>query len=184
VRHCLVALIALLVSACTSLPDASRAPAIANASSQTARQYWLSGRLSVRVNDRLDIAKITWARNADDETLQVFTPFGSQIAELSRASNGRVRLKRGDETREAESMTALTTVLFGVALDTDDISRWLQMADLVEGEMRPVTLKDGSVWRLTAERAKTVGAYRIFERLTAVNGDTTVRLFVDEWQPR
>ncbi len=81
-------------------------------------------------------------------------------------------------------MTALTSVLFGVAIDTDDIARWLQLAELSEGDARPVTLKDGSVWRVTAERAKTVGAYRIFERLTAVNGDTTVRLIVDEWQLR
>ncbi len=96
---CLVCLIAALVSACATAPNVARAPTVSDlvtsGAPQTARQYWLSGRLSVRINDRLDIAKIVWTRNANDENLQVFTPFGSQIADLTRGNNGRVTLKQG-----------------------------------------------------------------------------------------
>lgn len=177
-------LLALFLGACASIPS-GQAPAIqTDAPSETARQYWLSGRLSVRVNDRLEIAKVIWERGANGERLQFFTPFGGQVADVVRAMDGRVTLKQGDETREAESIGALTASLFGAALDTDEISRWIQMTGIVEGAARDVSLKDGTIWSVTAERPKTIGTYRIFERLNAVKGDTTVRLVIDEWQPR
>lgn len=168
----------------TTTPRAPEHPAAAGAAAETARQYWLSGRLSVRVNDRLEIANIVWERSENGEHLQFFTPFGGQVADVVRAADGRVTLKQGEETRAAESMGALTTALFGAALDTDEISRWIQMSGVTDGVAREVTLKDGGVWSVTAERPKSIGVYRIFERLSAVKGDTTIRLVIDEWQPR
>jgi outer membrane biogenesis lipoprotein LolB len=176
--------VALLLSACATLSSAPDQSPAAVEPAQIARQYWLSGRLSVRVNDRLEIAKIVWERNAGGEHLQFFTPFGGQVADVVRAANGRVTLKQGEETREAESMGALTASLFGAALDTDEISRWIQMTGLADGAARDIALKDGTIWSVTAERPKLIGAYRIFERLSAIKGDTTVRLVIDEWQPR
>ena len=45
-------------------------------------RFKLTARVSVRVADKLDVIKIVWSRHPPDEHLAIFTPFGSQIAEI------------------------------------------------------------------------------------------------------
>jgi outer membrane biogenesis lipoprotein LolB len=147
----------------------------------------LNGRVSVRVGERLETAKIVWSRGRAEERLQFFTPFGSQVAEVivSRdgPSAGDVTLRRGSETVSASSMAQLTESLLGAALNTDEIARWVQGAGLREDQVVEVTLKDGAVWQVTAEKfQEKFRPDRVVTRLLAIKGDTVVRLFVDEWK--
>ncbi len=173
---------ALLVWAVVSGCATTSAPRVLPAKIAIAESFEMSGRISVRVGERLDIAKIVWVRSVASERLALFSPFGTQIAEAVRDGSGAT-FQRGTETLSATSIAALTEPLLGTALDTDEIARWLQGDGLVEDEATDKTQKDGSVWRVTAEKFQPQWLPdRIVTRLSASKGDTLVRLFVDSWQ--
>ncbi len=112
----------------------------------------------------------------------MFTPFGSQVAELVKSSDGLVTLRRDQETRTAANVGELTASLLGVPLDMDSIAAWTQGVGLNENEETEKKFANGDAWHVTAERFQTQGIYRHVSRLIAIRGDTVVRLVVDEWQ--
>jgi outer membrane biogenesis lipoprotein LolB len=175
------ALIAL--GGCASMPSP---PAETNAAERPlVESFELTGRISVRVGDRLETAKIVWQRNPAGERLQFFTPFGSQVAEVERNGAADVTLRRGTEITSATSMASLTESLLGAPLDTGEIARWVQGGGLRENEVVEVLLRDGARWQVTAEKFQTrLLPDRVVTRLLAVKDETVVRLFVDDWQRR
>jgi outer membrane lipoprotein LolB len=186
----LLSVCALFLTGCASLPNESADSARPTASvtkPKVAAHFLLSGRISVRVDDRLDSAKIVWERNPKEERLKFFSPFGSQLAEVSRIKGGRTTLIQGSETVAAESISQLTQSLLGVALETDEIARWVQGDGLTENVPFDFSSADGTVWRVTAEKFESTSevdasSYRFVSRLTATKGDTRVRFVVDEWK--
>jgi outer membrane lipoprotein LolB len=149
-----------------------------------AKYFILQGRISVRVGDRIDTGSITWRRQPDEERLSVFTPFGNQVAEILRQGSGRVELRRDQETTFADSINALTADVLGIALDMDAIAAWTQGAGLADGTTMGMRFANGDVWQVTAERLQSRNQYQFVSRLSAVRGDTAVKLVVDDWQAR
>ncbi|HEX9390570.1 MAG TPA: outer membrane lipoprotein LolB [Usitatibacteraceae bacterium] len=179
-------LMAWLLNACETLPPANTA-SIANAS--VTSRFLLSGRLSIRAGERLDSVKLVWRKDQHEERLQFFTPFGSQLAEVSQIDGGIATLRQGKDVLTAESLGILTESFLGIALDTGEIGQWVQGVGLNDGEPRELRLRDGSIWRVTAERMQSAAVperpdtvFRYAARLTAVKGDITIRLVVDEWR--
>jgi outer membrane biogenesis lipoprotein LolB len=173
----------LALAGCASVPAPPRTtPAV---DTPLIESFELTGRLSVRVGDRLETAKIVWLRSPARERLQFFTPFGSQVAEVERNGSADVTLRRGTDVTTAASMAALTEALLGAPLDTGEIARWVQGGGLTEDEVVEVLLKDGAKWQVTAEKFQArLLPDRVVTRLLAVKDDTVVRLFVDDWQRR
>lgn len=170
-----------LLAGCASLFSAPEPPAQAG-SSLPAKFFTLRGRISVRVGDRIESGQIRWAKQAAEERLELFTPFGSQVAELVKATNGRVTLRRDRETIAAESIGELTSSLLGVPLDMDAIANWTQGIGLKENTSIEQRFGNGDVWQVTIERLQTRGVHQFASRLSALSGDTVVRLVIDEWQ--
>ena len=144
--------------------------------------FTLRGRLSVRVGDKIESGQIRWSKLPDEERLEVFTPFGSQVAELVKTARGRATLRRNAEIISAETIAELTSSVLGVPLDMDAIAIWTQGIGLKENEPVEQRFGNGDVWQVTVERLQTRGVHRIAARVSAINGDTVVRLVIDEWQ--
>ena len=177
-----VVLIAFSQWGCSTFPDAPP-PAILS-TAPIAAHFNLQGRLSVRVGDRLDSGNIRWSRMPDEERIALFTPFGSQIAEVVKRADGRVTMRKDNETVAAESIEALTSSLFGVGLDLDAIAAWTQGVGLAEGVSTERRFANGMIWQVTAERFSMRTPHRVAGRVSAISGDTVVRLVIDEWQPQ
>ncbi|MBL8520602.1 MAG: hypothetical protein JNK75_07995 [Betaproteobacteria bacterium] len=141
----------------------------------------MSGRISVRINDRIDAGQIRWERDAvrGVERVALLSPLGTQVAELTRA--GRHAEFRRGETRLSGEMEALTESLMGVALDLGAMAGWLQGAGLDAEGRGTVDSSDGRRWTLLAEGFHTAGLAVVARRLTVSSGDTVLRLVVDEW---
>ena len=94
------------LNACTTtllVPPAIAASPVGK--SALAAYFSLNGRISVRVNDKVDSGQIRWQRNADGERIGIYSPLGTQVAEL--ISNKRTRmvtLRQGNETSTAASV--------------------------------------------------------------------------------
>jgi Outer membrane lipoprotein LolB len=96
---------------------------------------------------------------------------------------------QGSETTAAESIAELTQALLGVALETDEVARWVQGDGLTENVPFDFASADGTVWRVTAEKFESAPAtdeskdrHRFVSRLTATKGATRVRFVIDEWK--
>jgi outer membrane biogenesis lipoprotein LolB len=179
-----------LLAGCASLPNETTEairPTASVTKPKVAAHFFLSGRISVRVDDRLDSAKIVWERNRNEERLKFFSPFGSQLAEVLRVKGGATTMIQGGETVAVESIAQLTQTLLGVALETDEVARWVQGDGLTENVPFEFSSADGTVWRVTAEKFESTpeidaASYRFASRLTATKGATRVRFVVDEWK--
>jgi len=185
-----------ILSACSTInslpPTASPIPDVARVTAtvttpKVAKHFSMTGRISVRVDDRLDSAKIIWERTQDGERLKFFSPFGSQLVEVASDKDGGTTMTQGNVTVAADSIAQLTKSLLGVSLVTDEIARWVQGDGLTENKSFDFASADGTVWSVTAEkfeRASAVSNYRFVSRLNATKGGTRVRLVVDEWKAR
>ena len=144
-----------------------------------AARFELHARLSVRTADKLDVVNIHWRRTPPDETLKISTPFGTQLAELAADQHGAV-MRRADQPNtpvRAVSVSELMAEGIGVRLDTADLARWVQGFDLQGGEF---TKK----WDVKVENFRIINGARVASRLTAVAGDTVVRVVIDEFWVR
>lgn len=150
-----------------------------------AQHFLLSGRISVRVNDKIDSGQIRWYRRPQEERIGLYTPLGSQVAELVSDKDTRmVTLRQGSETVTAASVAELTQSLLGAPLDLDRMAAWVQGIGLRENEITDATLANGDSWRVTAERYQSSGNYRFASRVIATKGEIVVRLVIDEWVPQ
>lgn len=174
--------LALSLAACVGLPPvapitpATQAVAFAD-------KFRLNGRLSVRTAERLDTASIVWARqSATDETLQFFTPFGSQLAEIA-VSRGRATLTRGKEIETTDSLAELVDRLLGVRIDTSDIARWVQGVGL---DAAGNTSEQG--WKIFAEDFQLRDGAKVASRITVTRqggvDTTSVRIVIDEFHSK
>ena len=182
---CAVLLAAASLGGCaTTQTPQTPASAVAIVEMAAAQYFSLNGRISVRVNDRVDSGQIRWHRSAEEERIGLYSPLGSQVAELVSDKRTRVvTLRQGKETLTAATVADLTQSLLGIPLDLDRVAGWVQGAGLRENEIVETTLANGDVWRVTAERYQPSGDYRFASRVIAINRDTVVRLVVDEWMP-
>ena len=174
------------LTACTSTsPGRGAKPALSMDAVNFAPHFSMNGRISVRVNDKLDSGQIRWQRNAEEERVGLYSPLGSQVAELVNNKVTRmVTLRQGRETVTATSVGELTQSFLGVAVDLDQMAEWVQGVRLIENQSVDRSLANGDTWRVTAERYQVVGAHRFASRVTATNGATVVRLVIDEWAPQ
>lgn len=176
-------LAALLLGACASV-ELPPHQTEAHPSAVFAPHFILRGRLSIRVEQKIDNATVRWQRSSGLERLQFFTPLGSQVAEIEQLENAPATLRQGEArpTREAPSIAQLTSEILGVALDTGTVARWTQGIELIEGKANMVNMGDGQIWNVTADPFRREGNRRVVSRLTAIRGDTVIKLVIDEWE--
>lgn len=183
---CAIFFVIANLGACTTTPLVPPATVTLPAGQSALAAYFsLNGRISVRVNDKVDSGQIRWNRSAVEERIGLYSPLGTQVAELiSNKRTGMVTLRQANETSSAASVAELTQSLLGVALDLDRMAAWVQGVGLRENENTDMTLGNGEIWRVTAERYVASGQYRFASRVTATSGDIMVRLVIDEWTPQ
>ncbi len=179
----------LFVAGATSLAGCASAPEVpvdspAELSRYVVAPYFeLKGRISVRVSDKIDSGQLTWTRDAAEERIGLYSPLGSQLAEVVQRKGEAARMQRDGEVAEAVSIDELAGRLLGVSLATQRVASWVQGVGLAEGQMVEQTLVNGERWMVTAERFQNAAPHRFVGRLSAVRGEITVRLVIDEWHP-
>ena len=178
----------LVLATLVGCSTASRVPTAIAASrsgdAKLADQFSLSGRISVRVGDKIDSGQIRWQRTARGERIGLYSPLGSQVAELvSDKMADTVTLRQGKETLTATSIAELTQSLLGTPVDLDRLAAWVQGRGLLENQSVDVAFANGDRWLVTAENFHAVGKYQFASRVIATSKDIVVRLVVDEWLP-
>ncbi len=158
---------ALLLAACATTPSA---PPLQLAAAP--QSFSVSGRIAIRQDQRSEIAKLRWTREAGADTWVISSPLGNEVARIESGARGATLTRAGAAPERAESFQALTERLFGVALAPDEVAAWLH------GE-KP---RAGGGWIVTLDETEPAGKVTLARRVTAQRGDVVVRLVIDDYQ--
>jgi outer membrane lipoprotein LolB len=166
VKRLLALGLSLFLAACASLP----APVVSLAGIPS--RFEMSGRLSVRQGSTGEIARLRWERSPQTDLWVLTSPFGTELARIERGTAGLLVQRPGEVPLEAASFSELTEYLLGAAIDERLLVAWLHR--------RPVPGPEG--WQVEIDESQTLGGQTIARRLTATQGDTVVKLVVDDYR--
>ena len=167
----LAAMLAMAAAACATLPPEGVAPL--PPLSSVPSSFVVTGRIAVRQDQRSDIAKLRWTREARSDVWIVSSPLGNVVARIESGPQGATLTRAGGEPEHAESFQALTERILGVALSPDEVAGWLHGT-------KP---QAAGGWSVTIDETQPAGNVTLARRVTAQRGDVVVKLVVDDYQP-
>ena len=200
------------ISGCASLtPSGSPAgtPVTAENAREAMRPYRdaidIGGRLSVRYqlngSDQALDGKFTWAQDGGRILITLLSPFGQTLATIDVTPNGSTLLQSGQPPRQAADVDGLAAAALGWPLPVSGLREWLQgfatddqgvrrlaRADAV-GDAAYLKTADGwllhyPIWNTDAGPADAHPKRIDLQRLTSQAGNVSLRIVIDQWQPR
>lgn len=171
----------MLLASCSSTPPMPEAGLSAG---PPVSSFVLSGRISIREGQQVEMASVRWQRDAGSEEILILSPLGSVVARLSREGAQPASLQAGGKVTEAGSLDELTRQALGTAVPVSALGWWLQgrTSDGLTTLGASRFGHDG--WEVMLERVELMAGSSIARRVNASRGEVTVRLIVDEWSPR
>ena len=156
-------------------------------------QWDLTAKFSVSTKDGTESGGIRWILNPDEERLDVLSPTGSVVAQLTMTES-EARLKTDDRETVAKDADTLFKDVMDISLPVNALRYWVRGLDSPDlplesvekdGEGRITELsQDG--WQLAYNGNISIesGSHRfeVPRRLTATRGDIEIRWASTEWQ--
>ena len=156
-------------------------------------QWDLTAKFSVSTAEGTESGSIRWILNPDEERLDVLSPTGSVVAQLTMTET-EARLKTDDSETVAKDAETLFQEVMDLSLPVAALRYWVRGLDAPDlplesvekdGEGRITVLtQDG--WQLAYNGNVSIesGSHRfeVPRRLTATRGDIEIRWASTEWQ--
>ena len=156
-------------------------------------QWDLTAKFSVSTKEGTESGSIRWILNPDEERLDVLSPTGSVVAQLTMTET-EARLKTDDRETVAKDAETLFREVMDLSLPVAALRYWVRGLDAPDlplesvekdGEGRITDLtQDG--WQLAYNGNVSIesGSHRfeVPRRLTATRGDIEIRWASTEWQ--
>ena len=156
-------------------------------------QWDLTAKFSVSTKEGTESGSIRWILNPDEERLDVLSPTGSVVAQLTMTES-EARLKTDDRETVAKDAETLFREVMDLSLPVAALRYWVRGLDAPDlplesvekdGEGRITVLtQDG--WQLAYNGNVSIesGSHRfeVPRRLTATRGDIEIRWASTEWQ--
>jgi outer membrane lipoprotein LolB len=196
VKHFILTLfLSLTLAGCSLMPWSSDddAEVLTFLPADQLNQWDLTAKFSVSTKDRTESGSIRWILNPDEERLDVLSPTGSVVAQLTMTES-EARLKTDDRETVAKDADTLFKDVMDISLPVNALRYWVRGLDSPDlplesvekdGEGRITELsQDG--WQLAYNGNISIesGSHRfeVPRRLTATRGDIEIRWASTEWQ--
>ena len=195
-KHFILTLfLSLTLAGCSLLPWSSDddAEVLTFLPADQLNQWDLTAKFSVSTKDGIESGSIRWILNPDEERLDVLSPTGSVVAQLTMTES-EARLKTDDRETVAKDADTLFKDVMDISLPVNALRYWVRGLDSPDlplesvekdGEGRITELsQDG--WQLAYNGNISIesGSHRfeVPRRLTATRGDIEIRWASTEWQ--
>jgi outer membrane lipoprotein LolB len=196
VKHFILTLfLSLTLAGCSLMPWSSDddAEVLTFLPADQLNQWDLTAKFSVSTKDGTESGSIRWILNPDEERLDVLSPTGSVVAQLTMTES-EARLKTDDRETVAKDADTLLKDVMDISLPVNALRYWVRGLDSPDlplesvekdGEGRITELsQDG--WQLAYNGNISIesGSHRfeVPRRLTATRGDIEIRWASTEWQ--
>lgn len=155
-------------------------PQVEQTSLEAATYFSLTGRLSVRDGQQVEIAGISWRRTSAEESISLRSPLGSEVARVWREQNGLARLRAGEDERTGPDIETLAGEVLRAAVPLRALAWWIQGRD-AEGRMLERAQFDHEGWQVSIEDFPQSSDLPVARRITARKGELSLRLVIDNW---
>jgi outer membrane lipoprotein LolB len=196
VKHFIVTLlVGLSLTGCSLMPWSSEddSEVLTFLPADQLNQWDLTAKFSVSTKEGTESGSIRWILNPDEERLDVLSPTGSVVAQLTMTAS-EARLKTDDRETVAKDAETLFREVMDLSLPVAALRYWVRGLDAPDlplesvekdGEGRITDLtQDG--WQLAYNGNVSIesGSHRfeVPRRLTATRGDIEIRWASTEWQ--
>jgi outer membrane lipoprotein LolB len=196
VKHFILNLfLSLTLAGCSLMPWSSDddAEVLTFLPADQLNQWDLTAKFSVSTKDGTESGSIRWILNPDEERLDMLSPTGSVVAQLTMTES-EARLKTDDRETVAKDADTLFKDVMDISLPVNALRYWVRGLDAPDlplesaekdGEGRITKLsQDG--WQLVYNGNISIesGSHRfeVPRRLTATRGDIEIRWASTEWQ--
>lgn len=116
------ALLVALLAACGNQPPKATIPP--RPPRESVLQFWLEGRIAVRLPERSSTMRISWEHAPQSDTIGFSSPLGNQLAELQRDAHGARWLAANGEHHEAHDADQLIWELTDIPVPLDNLILW------------------------------------------------------------
>lgn len=182
----LLSAIALLALAGCASMTAREAPIGAPFERDRVDAFRLSGRVAVRREEQGWHAALEWSHGRDSDELELVSPLGQVLAQLSRDGEG-ARLVSGDGETRAGDLDTLGAQVFGERVPLSSVARWVlarpASADTAlerDAQGRPAAWVETG-WSVRVARYEDERAQAMPQLIVAERGDLAIRLHIDRW---
>lgn len=125
-------MLALLVSACTTLPrqqSASQPPAaVYVAHLETLKpisNFAMMGRMAILTESKGFSGSMRWHHHEEGDDIQFFSPLGTQLGSISKDPSGVTLTTSNQKTYHADDAATLTQQILGWSLPMDGLPDWM-----------------------------------------------------------
>lgn len=139
-------LVAVLVSACTSVPQQQlpQAPASVYLSHLEAIQhisrFAISGRMAILTESKGFSGSMRWHHHEEGDDIQFFSPLGTQLGSINKNTNGVTLTTSNQKTYHADDAATLTQQALGWSLPIEGLPDWMLGRPSVTTENNPEIL--------------------------------------------
>jgi outer membrane lipoprotein LolB len=196
VKHfILTLLLSLSLTGCSFMPWSSDddAEVLTFLPADQLNQWDLTAKFSVSTKDGTESGSVRWILNPNEERIDVLSPTGSVVAQLTMTES-EARLKTDDQETVAKDADTLFNDVIEISLPVNALRYWVRGLDAPDlplesvekdGEGRITQLsQDG--WQLAYNGSISIesGSHRfeVPRRLTATRDDIEIRWASTEWQ--
>lgn len=174
---------ALLLSACSVLPQASRQLTTLDHPDSFA----IHGRFSLTHEDKNYLGRLDWRHDGPNDTLILSSPLGQALAEIVSDASGARMTQSNGRSHAADSAAQLIESLLGYPLPLDKLVDWLRGSDARDGQRSYDALgrlqsRQDAAWRIDyeydADDKHALPARLFVERADGLR----LRLRIEQWE--
>lgn len=186
--RCLILLLGLWLTACTTTPPQPATEWDTHRSALLALESWqFSGRIAVQTDNGADSASLEWRQARDDLDLVVSGPMGIKEARLEQRDGRRVLLRDG-ERRELLPGDDPLVREFGWSLPLEYLPYWLRGMPAPDLPVQARELESGRLarlrqagWTLIYTEYQQVGQIALPRRIRFSREAVTGKILLKEW---
>ncbi|WP_180958318.1 lipoprotein insertase outer membrane protein LolB [Vibrio sp. vnigr-6D03] len=188
-----VASVALLLSACTTLPEAPNQPVdwVSHQKQlESLQEYALTGKMAYISESKRQSLSFYWKKTHNSEELRLTTLLGQTALLLNIDENGATVVTHEGDTYQHVSGNILIKRLTGLSIPIDQLSEWIKGLPIdadyyqlnEENTLSDLTKQiDGQAWELNFNKYTQQNEFVLPSSLTLVQDKTKLKIAVSKW---
>lgn len=191
-KSIVVFLYALLLSACSTLPDLESENEVwsdREAELSGVKHWFVTGRVAIRNGVESWHVNLLWLQQADEYQIRLFGPFGAGQVQLKGDLSGVELLTADNEMHYANDVDQLLYDATGVTMPLAELRYWMLGLPAPNGKdvkhlnsQGRLKMLQQSDWKVRYKRYTKVNGLILPKKIFARQGELDVRVVIDKWE--
>lgn len=153
------------------------------------QNFAIRGRIGIQTNPKGFSGSLQWQHSPDADNIALFSPLGSQVANISKNASEITLIDAGGHNYSAQSAEALTQTTMGWSLPLTGLSDWALgrptkspiKSKTLDAEGRLAILEQDG-WKIEYSDYLSHGIYTLPGKIFLKSDQLNLKLLIEEWQ--